>query len=132
MFPKKGRVARQQPKCWMKQKQPMVLLNKLNNANDNIASGSAPYGYTFSDEGTMKEPLVIEFGIPMVTGSSGAHETTISTQQMPIDTIGKSFDNHIWYHIFQLLIQDQIRNFFSFQTLVCTHLYLCCVLFGTL
>ncbi len=56
-----------------------------------------PNGSTYGDEGTMKEPLVIdtiykviESWIPMVVGSSGAHEVTSYTQQMPMDIIGKS------------------------------------------
>lgn len=79
MFPKKGRFAKQQPKNWMGQKQPMVLLNKLNNTDDNIASSSMLDGSTSNDEGTMKKPLVIESRIPMATSSSGVHETTTST-----------------------------------------------------
>jgi hypothetical protein len=91
-----------------------------------------PNGSTFDDEGTMKEPLVIDTGIPMVVDSSGAHEATTSTQQMPMDAIGKSFDTHLWEQNFQVLIKYQTCNFFSFQTLICTHLHLCCLLFGTL
>jgi len=73
----------------------MVLLNKLINTSDNIASGSTPDGFTSSDEGTMKEPLVIESGIPRATSSSGAHETTTSTQQMLMNVESKYFDNHL-------------------------------------
>jgi hypothetical protein len=39
MFPKKGQVVKQQPKRWMKEKQPMALFEKLNDVDDNIASG---------------------------------------------------------------------------------------------
>jgi len=95
MFPKKGRVARQQPKHWMRHKQLMALLNKFNNVNDNIASGLVPNGSTSNDEGTMKEPLVTKSEISKATNSSGAHEVTTSTLQMPINTISKSFDNHL-------------------------------------
>jgi hypothetical protein len=31
----------------------------------------------------------------MATGSSGAHETTTFVQQMPMNVVGKSFDNHL-------------------------------------
>jgi hypothetical protein len=37
----------------MRQKQPMVLFNKLNDTDDNITSGSMLDGFTSSDEGTM-------------------------------------------------------------------------------
>jgi hypothetical protein len=64
----------------MKQKQPMALFNKLNDVNDNIASNWMLDGSTFKDEGTMREWLVIDSKIPMVTSSSDVHEATISTQ----------------------------------------------------
>jgi hypothetical protein len=78
----------------------MVLLNKLNDTDDNIAFNSMPDGSASSDEGTMKEPLVIESEIPMAIGSSGAHETTTSTQQMPTNVVGQpslipDFSNNI-------------------------------------
>lgn len=73
----------------------MAVLNKLINTSDNIASGSTPDGSTSSDEGTMKEPLDIEFGIPRATSSSGAHEATTSTQQILMNVESKSFDNHL-------------------------------------
>ncbi len=80
----------------MRQKQPMVLFNKLNDTDDNITSGSMLDGFTSSDEGTMnQEPLVTEFEIPMAISFSGAHEPTTSTQQMPMNVVGKSFDNHL-------------------------------------
>jgi hypothetical protein len=90
----------------------MVLLNKLNDTDDNIAFNSMPDGSASSDEGTMKEPLVIESEIPMAIGSSGAHETTTSTQQMPTNVVGQPF--------------------LPFRHLVCTHLRFCFVLFVTL
>lgn len=78
MFPKKGQVVKQQPKRWMKEKQPMALFEKLNDVDDNIASGWTLNGSTFSDEGTMKEWLVTKSKIPMAASSSGVHEATTS------------------------------------------------------
>jgi hypothetical protein len=79
----------------MRQKQPMVLFNKLNDTDDNITFSSMLDGFTSGDEGTMKEPLVIESEIPMAINFSGAHEPTTSIQQMPMNVVGKSFDNHL-------------------------------------
>jgi len=64
-----------------------------------------PNGFTFDDEGTMKEPLVIDTKIPMAVDSSDAHEATTSTQQMLMDAIGKSFDTHLREQNFQVLIK---------------------------
>ncbi len=79
----------------------MALLIKLNDIDDNIAYNSTLDGSTSCDEGLWR--LVTKYGIPMATGSSGAHETTTFVQQMPMNVVGKSFDNHLWYQIFQVL-----------------------------
>lgn len=108
----------------------MALFDKLNDIDDNIAYGWTFDGSTFSDEGTMKEWLVIEFEIPMATSSNGVHETTISTQQMPTNVqvnllrtiFGTKFFKYYFWSKYRTAILFSFKTFNMYPptSLLCT------------